>query len=333
MLQLGTLKGFNSTDYRAEVQLAGSMAAYLDNIPVARNIASDQMTVGRHVILAIPQGNPKDACVVAVWDGAAGGGGPGGGASTFLDLTDTPASFAGQAGKYTKVNAAQNALEFGQALDDHHARHEWLGDDQLNTRLLLLWLTRYLSNDWRTMDGWANYITGSGSISWDSIVQIRLHTGAINNSHAAVYIGVGAGISPQMANRPILFHIQTDGAALTASEIRFYALQTGEAYPPGDISKHIGFKVINGEIYATNADGTTETATDTGVSMQPAYSVAMLGIIGDGSSIKYYVNDVLKATHTTNIPPNYNYRIWCGINNTAATDQRLRFHHVNIFTG
>ena len=97
------------------MQLAGSMAAYLDNIPVARNIASDQMTVGRHVILAIPQGNPKDACVIAVWDGAAGGGGPGGGgASTFLDLTDTPASFAGQAGKSAVVNTTQDALEFAQ---------------------------------------------------------------------------------------------------------------------------------------------------------------------------------------------------------------------------
>jgi len=113
MLQLGTLKGFNSTDYRAEVQLAGSMAAYLDNIPVARNITSAQMTVGRHVILAIPRGNPRDACVIAVWDGAAGGGGSGGGgASTFLDLTDTPASYVGQASKFTRVKADESALEF-----------------------------------------------------------------------------------------------------------------------------------------------------------------------------------------------------------------------------
>jgi len=67
MIQIGTLKSFNSTDYRAEVQLAGSIAAYLDNIPVARNIAADQMIVGRHVIVAIPQDNPKDACVIAVF--------------------------------------------------------------------------------------------------------------------------------------------------------------------------------------------------------------------------------------------------------------------------
>ncbi len=79
MLSTGKLKSFNSTDYLAEVQLSGSQAAYLDNISVARNISSDQMTVGRHVILSIPEDNPRDACIIAVWDGAAGGGGAGGG--------------------------------------------------------------------------------------------------------------------------------------------------------------------------------------------------------------------------------------------------------------
>ena len=33
--------------------------------------------------------------------------------STFLQLSDTPSSYSGQAGKYAKVNAGANALEFG----------------------------------------------------------------------------------------------------------------------------------------------------------------------------------------------------------------------------
>lgn len=36
----------------------------------------------------------------------------GAGSATFLGLTDTPANYAGQAGKYAKVNAGENALEF-----------------------------------------------------------------------------------------------------------------------------------------------------------------------------------------------------------------------------
>ena len=36
----------------------------------------------------------------------------GGGASTFLGLTDTPSAYTGQAGKYAKVNSGEDALEF-----------------------------------------------------------------------------------------------------------------------------------------------------------------------------------------------------------------------------
>lgn len=36
--------------------------------------------------------------------------------TSFLDPTDTPASYSGQAGKITQVNTAENALEFGQDL-------------------------------------------------------------------------------------------------------------------------------------------------------------------------------------------------------------------------
>lgn len=38
---------------------------------------------------------------------------PTGGAATFLELTDTPASYSGSAGKFTKVNSGESALEFG----------------------------------------------------------------------------------------------------------------------------------------------------------------------------------------------------------------------------
>jgi len=32
--------------------------------------------------------------------------------TTFVGLTDTPANYTGDAGKYAKVNAGENALEF-----------------------------------------------------------------------------------------------------------------------------------------------------------------------------------------------------------------------------
>jgi hypothetical protein len=67
MLHLGILKTWNSTTYKAGVQLAGSLTTYFDNLNVARNIPSAEMTIGRRVIVVIPEGNPRDAVVIAVF--------------------------------------------------------------------------------------------------------------------------------------------------------------------------------------------------------------------------------------------------------------------------
>ena len=67
MTSVGILKTWNSGNYRAGVHLTGSLTTYLDSISVARNIPSAEMLVGRYVIVAIPQENPKDAVVIAVF--------------------------------------------------------------------------------------------------------------------------------------------------------------------------------------------------------------------------------------------------------------------------
>ena len=77
MIEVGILKHFNSGTYKAGVQLAGSLTTYFDDISVARNIPSSALVLGNYVILAIPGGNPKDACIIATWPGGSSGGGGG----------------------------------------------------------------------------------------------------------------------------------------------------------------------------------------------------------------------------------------------------------------
>ena len=119
MIQIGVLKNFDSGTYKAGVQLAGSLTTYFDDISVAKNIPSSAMVIGNYVILAIPGGNPRDACVIASWPGGTPGGG------SFLDLSDTPASYSGQAGKLPKVNDAEDALEFVRSLLAPTGTAEW----------------------------------------------------------------------------------------------------------------------------------------------------------------------------------------------------------------
>jgi hypothetical protein len=144
MIDIGVLKNFNSTTYRAGVQLAGSLTTYFDDISVARNIPAAAMVSGNFVIVATPGENPRDACIIATWPS----GSPGGGMeehgneyhdpdfeqegvaaalieahrttaehtqpqpSNFLKLSDTPSSYSGQAGKLPRVKSDESGLEF-----------------------------------------------------------------------------------------------------------------------------------------------------------------------------------------------------------------------------
>ena len=67
MIETGILKTWDSVNYKAGVQLTGSLTTYFDNLNVARNIAAGDMVIGRHVIVAVPGGNTRDAVVIAVY--------------------------------------------------------------------------------------------------------------------------------------------------------------------------------------------------------------------------------------------------------------------------
>jgi hypothetical protein len=67
-LRKAILKSFNSGDYTATIQLAGSYKAYLEGVTVARNLAVGEMTPDRNVaVILFDEHNPKQAVVVAVY--------------------------------------------------------------------------------------------------------------------------------------------------------------------------------------------------------------------------------------------------------------------------
>ncbi len=67
-LRKGVLRSFNSTNYTATVQLAGSYKVYLEDVAVARNMPTAEMVTGRKVaVVFFDEHNPKEAVVVAVY--------------------------------------------------------------------------------------------------------------------------------------------------------------------------------------------------------------------------------------------------------------------------
>ena len=68
MIRKAILKDFNPATYTATVQVAGSMAVWLNAVPVARNIPAGEMTAGRQcAVIFFDDSNPDDAVVAAVY--------------------------------------------------------------------------------------------------------------------------------------------------------------------------------------------------------------------------------------------------------------------------
>lgn len=67
-LRKAVLKSFNSGDYTATIQVAGSYKAYLEGVAVARNLPAAEMALGRKVaVIFFDEHNSREAVVVAVF--------------------------------------------------------------------------------------------------------------------------------------------------------------------------------------------------------------------------------------------------------------------------
>lgn len=78
---------------------------------------------------------------------------------------------------------------------------------------------------------------------------------------------------------------------------------TGTSTPPSETASHFGWKIIDGDLYASNADGTTQKIADTTVNLTTGEQRTRLKMVFNPDvDCKFYVDDILKATHTINLP-------------------------------
>jgi hypothetical protein len=69
MILRAILKEYNAGSHTACAQLVGSTTTYFDDLKVARNIPADEMVLGRHVYVTIPDDSPGPAAIItAVFD-------------------------------------------------------------------------------------------------------------------------------------------------------------------------------------------------------------------------------------------------------------------------
>lgn len=95
--------------------------------------------------------------------------------------------------------------------------------------------------------------------------------------------------------------------------------------PPDELYTHFGFKIINGRVWATSCADPNQEITDTGVDLvNVAYQFTRLKVVvNPGVDVKFYVNGVLKVTHTENLPAEDAYYFLMGITTGADAGKVL----------
>ena len=68
-LRRGTVRGFDSTSFTADVQLDGSVPTWLTGARISRAIPSSEMLMGRSCIVAFASdpSDPTEAVIIAVY--------------------------------------------------------------------------------------------------------------------------------------------------------------------------------------------------------------------------------------------------------------------------
>lgn len=175
-----------------------------------------------------------------------------------------------------------------------------------------------------TSGGWMDVPTsGTGTVSPTSADGGWNHlTGTTDSSYAGIVVTAPATKMSLFDMNPEVGMEMMWGDQGGTSDA-FTGITSFEAGWVPNTIKHIGIWMDNNAgtetWYATNADGNSRTTTEiTGVAHSTAYTFYI--VYDSGTSIKFYLNGVLKATHTTNLPTGApDYRFYSILDNADGT--------------
>ena len=173
-------------------------------------------------------------------------------------------------------------------------------------------------------------VAGTGSITESlsdmSNTKINVKTGATSGSRAAPRWYMGTGY----IGNDCSFGLRGALANSTSDMNIFIGFKAGwSSYTRSE--QQFGFFADGANYQAVTANGSTYTATDTGMGV--GWAPKNLVAIKQGSSVFFYVNGVLKATHTTNLPTGGGGEYGVFISNQAASDKTVELYPPYWSTG
>ena len=249
------------------------------------------------------------------------------------DAQDTHAGLTTGVHGVGELYIAKSATD-GLDMAAHASRHQFGGADALNIKDSIFQATPRIYKAWWDTTGFIQNKDAEATIALNSaqLGMMYLGTGATSGRKASVYAAVA------------LYHANNDNyrtrfatkistwAASQASQTIYVGCYLTPTAPTAT-QNHIGFVIEGSALYATNADGTTETKSAK-ILNTIQWGIYNLYYVYKGTNfIKFYVNGSLAATHTTNIPNNQYLKPLYYVINSAAVDKQIYCWPLVIYQG
>jgi hypothetical protein len=155
-------------------------------------------------------------------------------------------------------------------------------------------------------DQWTVSLTGTGAASF-SQGSFYLTTGTTDGSHATALAYWCNDVGPADAVYDLDPEFIWLGSLANSTATPLVAVFTDSQgvanfdEAAACTSEHVGFALDTAVLYASNADGATQTKTDISAGVTATAHNTYRAVFDSGTNIKFYVNGTLKATHTTNL--------------------------------
>lgn len=165
-----------------------------------------------------------------------------------------------------------------------------------------------------SLDGFETDGTGTAVLSAQ---RMRIASAAVIGSYHVLYKSPsGTLASPTWAKKR---RIKTRFLFSHITDIEAWIL-SGSGGDWGATDRHIGFKHVNGTLYGTVADGTTENTLNCGA-VFAGISMLLELVFTPGSECRFYVDGVDKGALTTNLPSGTTeakYIFWVEVKTSVA---------------
>lgn len=184
------------------------------------------------------------------------------------------------------------------------------------------------SHIWDVPDWWNHIDAGGRGLADFEGPNVDLRSGNQANDYSSLKSKAGIVHCVESGKKFVVefFIVYATTAALSACEI-YAVLESTGTQPFVGTRQHHGFKILNGDIFASVANGTNQTTVDTGINLTWGIQFTMLRVeVMPEEWAKFYINDVLVATITTNLPTYLVAEILhFQIKTTDAIDKQINF--------